>query len=43
MEKAEMELKAELERKTIQLAELSTKIDRISPRKSESIHHNLYL
>ncbi len=34
MEKVEMELKGELERRSIQLAELSAKMDRMSPRKS---------
>ena len=42
MERVEMQLRADLQRKNIQLIELTSKIEKHSPRKFES-HHNLYL
>lgn len=43
MEKTEMTLRGELERKHIQLLELTGKIERNSPRKSDTHHNNLFL
>ena len=42
MERMEMQLRADLERKNIQMLEMATKFERNSPKKISS-HHNLYL